>query len=51
MKTGVFLLLFILKYDAGIEDGIDATAADYNSDGYVDNQDALMILKYDAGLI
>ncbi len=41
----------VLKYDAGIINSIDKSAADVNNDGVADNLDAAMILKYDAGII
>lgn len=41
----------VLKYDAGIENEIDASVADVNGDGKVNNLDATVILKYDAGII
>jgi len=40
----------ILKYDAGLINDI-SDIADANGDGYIDNLDATLILKYDAGLI
>ncbi len=41
----------ILKYDAGVINSVNESAADVNGDGAVDNLDAAMILKYDAGII
>ena len=43
----------VLKYDAGLVDldDLQQAAGDINGEGVVDNTDATVILKIDAGLI
>lgn len=50
-KTDAMDAALVLRYDAGLIDGIDFRLGDVNADGELDNLDASIILQIDAGVI
>ncbi len=55
-ENGLYIITFAYKYNPSIKTTYKIKVGDYikagdvNGDGYVDNQDAVLILRYEAGL-